>query len=230
MTNIKRDSGWSWLVLFCVVCCQVVLGGICLSGGIFYIEFTNAFGDKPVETSWLCSLPITMWFISSPIGSVLTNRYGCRVCSFVGGILAALGLSLSYFATSLTYLFFSHGFLTGLGLGINYNGCMSALNVYFDKYKTLAAGIASIGHNLGLVIFADLISFLVEHFALKGMFLVLSGLTFNLCACAMVMFPISVEKYAQTDHFRTATVMKTSKRNFINFSRFFCVEVMCLLT
>jgi hypothetical protein len=44
---------------------------------------------------------------------------------------------------------------------------MSALNVYFDKYKYVAAGIASIGHNLGIVILADLTSSLVEHFNWK---------------------------------------------------------------
>jgi hypothetical protein len=41
---------------------------------------------------------------------------------------------------------------------------MSALNVYFDKYKYVAAGIASNGHNLCL---GDLTSSLVEHFGWK---------------------------------------------------------------
>jgi predicted MFS family arabinose efflux permease len=43
------------------------------------------------------------------------------------------------------------------------------------------------------VILADLTSSLVEHFNWKWMFVVLSGLTFNLCACAMVMIPISAK-------------------------------------
>jgi hypothetical protein len=35
------------------------------------------------------------------------------VCSFVGGVLAAGGLSISYFAEDSTFLFISYGFLTG---------------------------------------------------------------------------------------------------------------------
>ncbi|XP_053374912.1 monocarboxylate transporter 13-like [Mercenaria mercenaria] len=160
MSQPKRDSTWSWLVLFCVLCCQIVLGGICLSGILFLVIFTDVIDVSPAEAAWLCSLPVTIWFISSPIGSLLTNRYGFRVCSFVGGILAAGGLSLSYFATSSKLLFLSFR----LGLGINYNGCMSAINVYFDTYKTLATGISSVGHNLGLIIFADIIVSLEESF------------------------------------------------------------------
>jgi MFS family permease len=79
--------------------------------------------------------------------------------------------------------------ISGFSLGVNFNGCMSALNTYYDKYKTLAASIASVGHNLGLVIFADLISSSDEHFGWKGVLLFLSGIMLNSCACAMVMFP-----------------------------------------
>ncbi|XP_045170661.2 monocarboxylate transporter 13-like [Mercenaria mercenaria] len=231
MPKPKRDSAWSWLVLLCVLCCQIVLGGICLSGGLFFVIFTDAFDTSPAEAAWLCSLPITMWFISSPIGSLLTNRYGYRVCSFVGGILAAGGLSLSYFATSSTLLFLSYGFLTGLGLGINYNGCMSAINVYFDTYKTLAAGISSVGHNLGLIIFADTIVSLEENFGWRGMLLILGGIALNLCACAIVMFPIEVLSETDTDHRSSIKMRKPTRKKSLNFSvfkklsfDFFCIS------
>ncbi|XP_045174007.2 monocarboxylate transporter 13-like [Mercenaria mercenaria] len=220
MFQPKRDSTWSWLVLFCVLCCQIVLGGICLSGGLFFVIFTDAFDVSPAEAAWLCSFPITMWFISSPIGSFLTNQYGFRLCSFVGGILAASGLSVSYFATSATFLFLSYGFLTGLGLGINYNGCMSAINVYFDTYKTLAAGISSVGHNLGLIIFADIIVSLEESFGWRGMLLILGGIAFNLCACALVMLPMEV--LSETDNYYRSPKKreKSVRKKSINLSVF----------
>ncbi|XP_045171728.2 monocarboxylate transporter 13-like isoform X1 [Mercenaria mercenaria] len=220
MREPKRDSAWSWLVLFCVLCCQIVLGGVCLSGGLFYVIFKNVFSSDPVETSWLCSLPITMWFISTPVGSILTNRHGYRVCSFVGGILSACGLSLSFLATSSTFLFFTYGFLTGLGLGINYTGCMSALNVYFDKYKTVATGIASVGNNIGLIIFAYFIVALEESFGWRGMLLIIGGITFNLCACAVVMFPIEVRFDTYSKHNLNEKTTRSLRRKYINCSVF----------
>ena len=95
---------------------------------------------------------------------------------------------------------------------------MSALNLYFDKYKTLATGMASVGHNLGLVIFADLISSLEHIFGWKGMFLVLSGISFNLCACAVAMFPIKVELHTRRDSFTAEELLETPKRKYLNFS------------
>ncbi|XP_053375143.1 monocarboxylate transporter 6-like isoform X4 [Mercenaria mercenaria] len=112
--RIQRDSGWAWIVLVCVICSQIILGGVCISGGIFYMIFMDVFPPDPIAVSWLCSLPITLWFISSPVGSYVTNRYGYRACAFIGGVIAATGLTLSYFATSLLFLFFSHGILTGI--------------------------------------------------------------------------------------------------------------------
>ena len=41
------------------------------------------------------------------------NKYGCRTVTIIGAIIAAGGLALSMFATSITYLFFSVGVCTG---------------------------------------------------------------------------------------------------------------------
>ncbi|XP_045173045.1 monocarboxylate transporter 13-like isoform X5 [Mercenaria mercenaria] len=111
--RIQRDRGWAWIVLVCVICSQIILGGVCFSSGIFYMIFMDVFPSDPIGVSWLCSLPITMWFISAPVGSYVTNRYGYRTCAFIGGIIAATGLTLTYFVTNLSFLFFSHGILTG---------------------------------------------------------------------------------------------------------------------
>ncbi|XP_053375156.1 monocarboxylate transporter 13-like isoform X4 [Mercenaria mercenaria] len=111
--RIQKDRGWALIVLFCVICSQLILGGFCFSGGIFYMIFMDVFPSDPIGVSWLCSLPITMWFISAPIGSYVTNRYGYRTCALIDGVIAATGLTLTYFATSLSFLFISHGILTG---------------------------------------------------------------------------------------------------------------------
>ncbi|WAR03831.1 hypothetical protein MAR_010389 [Mya arenaria] len=72
------DGGWAWVVLAAVLCSQILLGGICFSAGIFYFIFEREFDSNPVELSWLCSLPTTMWLISS----VLYNLTGTYSSSF----------------------------------------------------------------------------------------------------------------------------------------------------
>ncbi|XP_053375155.1 monocarboxylate transporter 13-like isoform X2 [Mercenaria mercenaria] len=228
--RIQKDRGWALIVLFCVICSQLILGGFCFSGGIFYMIFMDVFPSDPIGVSWLCSLPITMWFISAPVGSYVTNRYGYRTCAFIGGIIAATGLTLTYFVTNLSFLFFSHGILTGLGLGINFTACMASLNVYFENYKTVATGISSVGHNLGIIIYTELIVLLDESYGWRGMFLILGAITFNLCACASVMFPMPnfIQPVTEPNHNSALSLTKTEmqtpvkkiKKKSINISVF----------
>lgn len=52
-----------------------------------------------------------------PIGSALSTKLGPRPVVMTGGILAALGMLLASFATSLTHLYLSIGLLSGETLG-----------------------------------------------------------------------------------------------------------------
>ena len=51
--------------------------------------------------------------VSAPLGSMLINRFDYRVCSMVGGFIAAAGISLGFFANHIMFLFVTHGILTG---------------------------------------------------------------------------------------------------------------------
>lgn len=48
-----------------------------------------------------------------PIGSALSTKFGPRPVVMTGGMLAALGMLLASFATSLTHLYLSIGLLSG---------------------------------------------------------------------------------------------------------------------
>ncbi|XP_053374911.1 monocarboxylate transporter 13-like [Mercenaria mercenaria] len=217
MLPIRKDGGWGWMVLLTVLCCQTILGGICFSSGLFYIIFMDAFNSDPVETSWLCSLPMSFWYFACPFGSFLTNKYGCRKSAFIGGVVTTAGLSLGFFASSTVYLFVSHGFLTGFGLGINYTACMTVMNKYFDRYKTIATGISSIGHNLGLVIYAKFINYLDETYGWRGMMLIQGAIALNLCACACTLFPLKSAVNLNTENFHEKS---DKKKGSINLSLF----------
>lgn len=52
-----------------------------------------------------------------PVGSALSTKFGPRPVVMAGGILAALGMLLASYATSLTHLYLSIGLLSGETLG-----------------------------------------------------------------------------------------------------------------
>ena len=71
----QKDSLQGVIILICALLCQVILGGITLSGGIFYVIYREAFNSSPVVTSWLCSLPMTLWLMSGKIVFFIFVRY-----------------------------------------------------------------------------------------------------------------------------------------------------------
>lgn len=56
-------------------------------------------------------------FFPGPVGSALSTKFGPRPVVMAGGILAALGMMLASFATSLTHLYLSIGLLSGETMG-----------------------------------------------------------------------------------------------------------------
>ena len=65
------------------------------------------------------------------------------------------------------------------------------LNVYFDKRKSLANGIAMCGASIGQLVLPYLMAFLIDFFGLKGGLLLYSGLHLNIIPASMLMRPPS---------------------------------------
>ena len=55
-----------------------------------------------------------------PIGSSLTNRFGCRITTIFGATIATIGFVLSVFAERLFVLYITIGFVVGIGFGLVY--------------------------------------------------------------------------------------------------------------
>ena len=53
--------------------------------------------------------------ICGPLSGKLTVKYGAREISIIGSLIIMLSIVCSSFAPSLGVLFFTHGFLTGVG-------------------------------------------------------------------------------------------------------------------
>lgn len=54
-----------------------------------------------------------MTFFTGPIASIFVNKYGCRVVTIAGAILASICLMASVFAKSLVTLYLTIGLGTG---------------------------------------------------------------------------------------------------------------------
>ncbi|XP_041830363.1 monocarboxylate transporter 12-B isoform X2 [Melanotaenia boesemani] len=168
----------------------------CIS--IFFMEFQAHFGADYSSTAWIHSLVDCSTMLFAPVGSLVGNRWSCRVAVMSGGVLSSCGLLLSSFSTSLELLYISMGVLTGLGFALSYTPTVALVGCYFQQRKALAYGIAMSGSGIGTFVLASVVQLLIELYSWRGALLILSAFVANLCVCGALLRPITVQKEEKT--------------------------------
>ncbi|XP_008269041.1 monocarboxylate transporter 13 isoform X2 [Oryctolagus cuniculus] len=109
-----------------------------------------------------------------------------------GGLLAALGMLLASFATSLTHLYLSIGLLSGSGWALTFTPTLACLSRYFSRRRSLATGLALTGVGLSSFAFAPLFQWLLSYYAWRGALLLVSALSLHLVVCGALLRPLSL--------------------------------------
>lgn len=107
--------------------------------------------------------------------------------TIAGAILAGICLIISSFAQNVLTLIITQGIGTGFGFGLIYLPAIVSVTTYFEKYRSLATGIAVCGSGLGTFIFAPLTDYLIKEFGWRGATLILAAIVFN-CVIFGAMF------------------------------------------
>lgn len=181
------DGGWGWMVVLASFCIHIVTDGITYSFGIFYVEFLDYFKEGKGYTAWIASILVGVTLCSGPISSSLVNRFGCRVVTIAGSVLASICLAISVYAKSVFMLFITIGFGTGMGLGLIYLPAIVSVTMYFERLRSLATGIAVCGSGLGTFIFAPVTDILIKNLGWQGALLVLAAIVLG-CSLFGAMF------------------------------------------
>ena len=92
-----------------------------------------------------------------------------------GFFLAAVGLGTSFWAVNYVMLFFTYGVITGLGLGLAMLPVFVSVQLYFEKRRAMAIGLALCGVNLSGFVTGPLMRFLIDTFGWRGACLLHSG-------------------------------------------------------
>ncbi len=71
------------------------------------------FGEGRGSVSLIPSILTGVTLSVGPIASVLVNRFGCRVVTIVGAVIAAFGLAVSAATPNIVVLYVTIGLCTG---------------------------------------------------------------------------------------------------------------------
>ncbi|XP_070554057.1 monocarboxylate transporter 12-like [Ptychodera flava] len=185
------DGGWGWLVVLASFLAQTLNAECMFAMGVFIPPLTSYFGADLVEVSTVFSITISLCCFVAPFSSFL-DKYGTRRVVTAGGLITTSGLIASSFATSVYYLWFSYGFLVGLGQGMVYAPMFSVLGMYFKRYLGLASSLALTGVGVGYMAFSPIHQLLLDAYGWRGCFLVMAAINANLFVCAALVRPIEV--------------------------------------
>lgn len=114
--------------------------------------------------------------------------------TIAGAILAGICLVISAFAQNVLTLIFTVGIGTGFGFGLIYLPAIVSVTTYFEKYRSLATGIAVCGSGLGTFIFSPLTEYLIKEFGWRGATLILAGVVFNCIIFGAMFRPLEAPK------------------------------------
>ncbi|XP_049916005.1 monocarboxylate transporter 12-B [Epinephelus moara] len=188
------DGGWGWVIVGCCFMVTVCTRAVTRCISVFFVEFQSHFEADYAATAWIHSLVDCTTMLCAPVGSLVGNRWSCRVAVMLGGLLSSCGLLLSSFTTNLELLYFTMGILTGLGFALCYTPAIYMVGCYFHQRKALAYGIAMSGSGIGTFVLAPAVQLLIELYSWRGALLVLSAFVANLCVCGALLRPITLQE------------------------------------
>ncbi|XP_037349348.1 monocarboxylate transporter 6 [Talpa occidentalis] len=194
----RPEGSWAWVVLLSSMVTQGLTLAFPTCIGIFFTELQREFQASNSETSWFPSILTAMLHAGGPLCSILVDRFGCRVAAMLGGVLACLGMVASSFCRTLSELYITAGFITGLGLCFSFQSSITVLGFYFSRRRPLANALASMGVSLGITLWPLLSRYLLEDLGWRGTFLIFGGVFLHCCICGAIMRPMATRVAAKT--------------------------------
>jgi MFS transporter, OFA family, oxalate/formate antiporter len=141
---------------------QIALGAVS-AWSVFSVPLSKQFGWRISKVTLTFTICIFVLGFASFFGGLWLNRRGPRVVAMTGGLLYGAGLFLASFSNrGLWWLYFSHGVIVGLGLGLCNIVPIAVLVRWFPDRRGLMTGIAVGGFGAGGVITAPVATHLIQ--------------------------------------------------------------------
>src|SRR6266851_3340552 len=167
-----------WGVALAGVIMQVALGAV-YAWSVFRIPLSKAFGWTISQVTFTFTLAILMLGFAAFVGGLWMRKSGPRRVAIVAGIFYGAGVFLASFSAGhLYWLYFSYGFLGGIGLGLGYIVPVATLVKWFPDKRGMITGIAVAGFGAGALITAPIASRLIGSIGALKTFAILGGVYF----------------------------------------------------
>lgn len=97
---------------------------------------------------------------------------------------------MTYWATSIEYLYFSYGAMVGTGAGLAFPPTVYIVTSYFVRLRGLANGLCISGSALGSIFLPPVLRYLLQNYGYRGACLIMGGITLNTWIAALFYEPV----------------------------------------
>ncbi|CAK7230493.1 hypothetical protein SBRCBS47491_007604 [Sporothrix bragantina] len=164
-----------------VAWCQVAAGfllnaiawGTSMMFGIYQLHYTQTLGLDSAAVSWVGSVQTFITYFLSTVSGLLADAGYTREVTAVGTVLVvAGGLGTSFAAPAAPAvlvsgqpvppaLFLSQAVIMGVGLGLLTAPALPSINGFFDKRRSLALAVSTMGTSAGGALLPVVVQFLL---------------------------------------------------------------------
>lgn len=164
---VPPDGGWGWLILVGAMLVNILIPGTVKTFGVLLVDFTEAFEATPAEVAWIPALCYFLYSSLGPLSSILSVKYSFRTVTLLGGAFAAAGMMITFWASSIVYLYLSYGVMVGIGAGLSFPPTVYIVTSYFVRLRGLANGLCISGSALGSIILPPVLRYLLETYGYR---------------------------------------------------------------
>ncbi|KAJ7988900.1 hypothetical protein DPEC_G00313980 [Dallia pectoralis] len=192
------DGGWGWVIVVSSFLYNVLILGYHNSFGVYLISLLEEFGETSSKTAWVGSISYGFIMICGPLSGKLTVRFGARETSILGSLIVMISTVCSSYAPNLGTLFFTHGFLTGVGSSFAFTPGMILVSQYFSSKRSLATGIVMSGGAAGALIQTRLHLFLIDTLGWRRSLRVFSALMILCVVSGFTYLPLNTKGHTSS--------------------------------
>lgn len=184
------DGGYGWVVVIAAFLINVIVDGIAYSYGVFNRELQTYYNSGSGVTSMVGSLLNALYLTSSPLASVLINRYDSRYVTIAGALIATFGFGVSQLSPNVKVMMLTFGVIGGFGFGMMYLPAVVSVSFYFEKRRALTTGIVTCGTGVGCFLFAPLFQAVLSANGWQYAMVVLAGISLQGAVCGALLRPL----------------------------------------
>ncbi|MEM2913014.1 MAG: MFS transporter [Candidatus Bathyarchaeia archaeon] len=140
-----------WKHVAAAIVINLCLGAV-YAFSIIISPFEGEFGWRRTETTTAFTIALLTFALSMIPAGKLQDKKGPRITVGIGSFLLGLGMILSSYTNSLSWLYMNYGLLVGLGIGFAYGAPIAACNKWFPDKKGLLFSLLWLSYCFGTAV------------------------------------------------------------------------------